>query len=150
MPKRAVHQWTARPITSHLGAGGQGAAHECWAQVNGDGCEPYHERTENHALRRVQQQRYRRHLLFYMFTVMPKSGKVGLGILLCGGFRNSHRGKLGKWTDDYVTELRLFIIYLFLHNGRSPIDKIHSVIIETWGYRGDRVSKARKTDFGGI
>lgn len=59
VPERAVNERTARLIPGHLGAGGQRAAHERRAQVDGDGREPYHERAEHDALRRVQQQWHR-------------------------------------------------------------------------------------------
>lgn len=62
VPERSVHERTARLVPSHLGAGGQCSTHERRAQVDGDGREPYHERAEHDALRRVQQQWHRRHL----------------------------------------------------------------------------------------
>lgn len=62
VPERAVHQRTPRTVAGHLGARGQRTAHKRRAQVDGDGCEPYHERAEHDALRRVQQKWYRRHL----------------------------------------------------------------------------------------
>lgn len=65
VPERAVHQRTAGPVPGHFGTGSQRAAHERRAQVDGDGREPYHERAEHHALRRVQQQRHGRHLHKY-------------------------------------------------------------------------------------
>lgn len=54
VPERAVHQRTARPVPGHFGSGGQRTAHERRAQVDGDGREPYHERAEDDALRRVE------------------------------------------------------------------------------------------------
>jgi len=62
VPERAVHKRTAWLVPGHLGASGQRAAHERRAQVDGDGREPYHERAEHDALRRVKQQWHRRHL----------------------------------------------------------------------------------------